>query len=369
MAISMQKMEKFKPHIAQIAAQATYAGMNIITRIALVDGMNHFVFVTYRQAVATLVLAPLAYVLERNQRPPLTWSIFFQIFLLALCGTTINQNLYFTGLYYTNSTYASATTNLIPVVTFLMATILRYEKVDIKTLRGKAKVVGTIICVGGAMVITLYKGSVIKLLTAYNFTANYMASKRVLGCILLFGSVFTWSSWITFQAPVVKKYPAELSLTALMCMLGAVQSGVLAFICEYKTPSVWSISWNIELLSYVYTGVLCSAFGFFVQTWCVHIKGPVFAAIFNPLNTILVSLLECLVFHDNLHVGSVVGAILIVGGLYSVLWGKAKDHKINNQGSPTEPDPSKSNNMVGDVDNQQTSIVIRQPLLQNGSDH
>lgn len=199
MAISMQKMEKFKPHIAQIAAQATYAGMNIITRIALVDGMNHFVFVTYRQAVATLVLAPLAYVLERNQRPPLTWSIFFQIFLLALCGTTINQNLYFTGLYYTNSTYASATTNLIPVVTFLMATILRYEKVDIKTLRGKAKVVGTIICVGGAMVITLYKGSVIKLLTAYNFTANYMASKRVLGCILLFGSVFTWSSWITFQ--------------------------------------------------------------------------------------------------------------------------------------------------------------------------
>ena len=57
----------------------------------------------------------------------------------------------------------------------------------------------------------------------------------------------------SMQSPVVKKYPAELSLTGLMCMLGAVQSGVLALICEYKTPSVWAIGWNIELLSYVYT--------------------------------------------------------------------------------------------------------------------
>lgn len=164
----------------------------------------------------------------------------------------------------------------------------------------------------------------------------------------------------------MKKYPAELSLTALMCMLGAVQSGVLAFICEYKTPSVWSISWNIELLSYVYTGVLCSAFGFFVQTWCVHIKGPVFAAIFNPLNTILVSLLECLVFHDNLHVGSVVGAILIVGGLYSVLWGKANDHETEQRG---ESGAEYSNNIngVGDVDDHQTAIDIKRPLLQSRS--
>eukprot|EP00253_Pinus_taeda_P009772 PITA_09772 len=365
MAACVQKMEKFKPHLAQVAVQIAYAGMNVLTKLALADGMNHFVFVTYRQIIATLAIAPLAYVLERKQRPPMTLSIFFQIFLLALGGIAINQNFYFAGLNYTNSTFAAATTNLIPVVTFVMATVLRYENVNIRSLRGLAKVVGTIVCVGGAMVMTLYKGSVIKMLNAY----NSIASNNILGSILLFASVFAWSSWIIFQAPVVKKYPAQLSLTAMMCMFGALQSGVIALIFEHNTSSVWTIGWNLELLSYVYTGLICSAFAFFVQTWCVHLKGPVFAAVFNPLNTIVVAILECFILHASLHVGSVVGSVLIVGGLYSVLWGKAKDHKINNQGNSTEVNPSKNNNMAGDAENQETAIAIRQPLLLNGSNY
>lgn len=364
MAGCVQKMGKFKPHLAQVAVQMAYAGMNVLTKVALADGMNHFVFVTYRQIIATLAIGPLAYVLERKRRPPMTWALLFQIFLLAFGGITINQNFYFAGLNYTNSTFAAATTNLIPVVTFLMATVLRYENVNIRSLRGVAKVVGTIVCVGGAMVMTLYKGSVIHMLNAYSSTAN----NSILGSILLFASVFSWSSWIIFQAPVVKRYPAQLSLTAMMCMFGAMQSGVIALIFEHSTSSVWTIGWNLELLSYIYTGLICSAFAFFVQTWCVHLKGPVFAAVFNPLNTIVVAILECFIFHASLHVGSVVGSLFIVGGLYSVLWGKAKDHKINNQGSPTEADPSKENNMAGDEENQENGIAIRQPLLQNGSD-
>jgi len=34
----------------------------------------------------------------------------------------------------------------------------RLEKVNIKSSRGKEKVIGTVICVGGAMIMTLYRG-------------------------------------------------------------------------------------------------------------------------------------------------------------------------------------------------------------------
>ena len=58
-------LESFKPHLVELAVQICVAGMIIITRVALDEGMSHFVFVTYTLAVATLVIAPVAYFLER----------------------------------------------------------------------------------------------------------------------------------------------------------------------------------------------------------------------------------------------------------------------------------------------------------------
>jgi len=268
MAVCKQKMEKFMPHLSQVAIQVAFAGMNILNKVALEHGMNNFVFVTYRQIIATLAIAPLAYYFERNQRPALTLSIFCQIFLLALGGITIGQNFFLAGLYYTNPTFASAIMNLIPPVTFVMATILRWENVDIRSMRGQAKVLGIIISVGGAMVMTLYRGPEIKMLNVNLKTYKSNENNRILGSILLFGAVITWSAWIVFQAPVVKKYPAQLSLTAIMCMLGAVQTGVIALICEHKTSSVWVIGSDLFSIcdlcaSLVYThkrACICSGF-------------------------------------------------------------------------------------------------------------
>lgn len=59
--------------------------------------------------------------------------------------------------------------------------------------------------------------------------------------------------WNWRQAPIRKRYPAKLSLTALMSLIGAVESALMAIILEYKKPNVWAIGWNIELLSVVYS--------------------------------------------------------------------------------------------------------------------
>lgn len=363
MGVCQQKLKKFMPHLSQVAVQAAYAGMNILNKVALQHGMNHFVFVTYRQTVATLAIAPFAYVLERHQRPPMTLSIFFQIFLLALCGITISQNFCLEGLYYTNSTFASAILNLIPPITFVMATSLRLENVNIKSRRGQAKVVGIIISVGGAMVMTLYKGPEIKMLTANLNAYNSKANNTVLGSMLLFGGVVSWAAWIIFQAPVVREYPAQLSLTAIMCFLGALQSGVIALVYAHKTWSVWIVGWNIELLSYVYSGLICSAFAIFVQAWCIHKMGPVFVAIFDPVCTVVAAILQYFVLHDNLNTGCVVGAVLIVVGLYPVLWGKAEDYKNE---CPVEVACSGENTVeVEDAHDMDTTLDISRPLLQN----
>lgn len=344
---------QFKPHIAQIAVQACLAGMNIITRVALDDGMSHFIFVAYTLAVATVAIAPFAYFLEKNKRPAMTCAIFWQIFALALCGTTLFQNLYFAGLEYTSATFATATTNLIPVVTFLMATTFRIEKVDIRSKYGQAKVVGTIVCVGGAMLMTFYTGPVLVGLT------GVLHNTWILGALMLFASCLFWSGWLTFQGPVVQKYPAEFSLTAIMMLQGTVQCALVA-VCFEPKASAWKLKWDIQLLSIVYSGVLCFAFAFFVQTYCIRLKGPIFAAMFNPTSTILVAILEPLILHVKYRLGSLLGTILIIAGLYSVLWGKANDGDNFVANTETQKARDGSNNNTSDC-----NIGIKEPLLEN----
>ena len=73
-------------HVAMLALQFGYAGMNVITKVSLNHGMSHYVLVVYRHAFATLSIAPFALVLERKVRPRITPWVFLQIFVLALLG-------------------------------------------------------------------------------------------------------------------------------------------------------------------------------------------------------------------------------------------------------------------------------------------
>jgi hypothetical protein len=59
-------VEKAKPYVAMISLQFGYAGMNVLTKVSLNQGMSHYVLVVYRHAFATLSIAPFALVLERS---------------------------------------------------------------------------------------------------------------------------------------------------------------------------------------------------------------------------------------------------------------------------------------------------------------
>jgi len=331
---SLQRIEKLKPYLSQIIVQVATAGVYIMVRIALADGMNHFAFVTYRQIVATIVIAPVAYLFERKQRVALTRPVLFQIFLLGTAIAT-THNCYIPGLHYTSSTFTAAAFNLVPVFTFVIATLKRQENVNLRSSRGQAKVIGTVICVGGAMIMTLYRGPELHFLSLgmKSHRITYRSKPNIiLGSILIFVGIVVWAAYIAFQAPVLKRYPAPLSLTALMTLVSAVESALIGVISEHKKSSLWAIGWNMELLSVVYSGIVGSALIFFLLAWGISKRGPVFVAVFSPLATIVTAILELIIIHVYLHLGSVVGAILIVVGLYITLWGKAKDVKTPNDG-------------------------------------
>ncbi|KAJ4842486.1 hypothetical protein Tsubulata_001846, partial [Turnera subulata] len=326
------------PYVAMIIVYLAYGGSNILMKVALEKGLNQLVFVAYRHIIGTILLGPFAYVLERTfnyntseckpsrkQRPSLTLPLFTKIFVVSTLGTTIYLNVYYAGLAYTSPTVASALSNVIPSLTFLMAVLLRMEKVKFTSGRGWAKVLGTLICIGGSLIFTFWKGGylyksleekpLVNIYSDSKVELSYAKDNWIKGVALILISNVAWSAWLILQAVLCKVYPAPLSLTTWICFIGSVESSVLALFFA-RDSELWKLGWN---------GVVITALVYNLQYWCISVKGPVFASMFNPLGVVFVATFSAIAFAERLHLGSLIGGALIIVGLYCVLWAKSQE--------------------------------------------
>lgn len=135
---------------------------------------------------------------------------------------------------------------------------------------GLAKVAGTVLCVVGATVITLYKGptiyspatrvnSIISSSTTttpvFDFGTLSLGDAKgknwTLGCLYLIGHCLSWSGWLVLQAPVLKKYPARLSVTSYTCFFGLLQFLFIALIVE-RDAQAWIFQSGGEVFTIFY---------------------------------------------------------------------------------------------------------------------
>ncbi|XP_012467681.1 WAT1-related protein At1g68170 [Gossypium raimondii] len=327
-----------KHAMLMVVIQVIFAGVNVLYKLAANDGMSLRIIVAYRFLFATAVMVPLALLVDR-ERPKLTWTILLQAFLCALLGGTLSQNLYIESMALTSATFVSAMANLTPAITFIMAIIMGLEKLGFRTMAGRAKVLGTVIGIGGAMLLTFYKGLQINmgsthfhlLLSHGPISSNAPSTNHhLLGALLALTSCISYSLWLNIQAKMSENYPCYYSSTALICIIGTIQAVVFA-LCMEKDMSQWKLGWNIRLLTVAYSGILASGLVFSVVSWCVRMKGPLYVSVFSPLMVVLVALAGSLFLEEKLYLGSIIGAVLIVMGLYVVLWGKGKETKVVNK--------------------------------------
>ncbi|KAI3822641.1 hypothetical protein L1987_10236 [Smallanthus sonchifolius] len=329
-----------KPFFAVIFIQFGFAGMDILSKAALNEGISNYVFVVYRHAVATILMAPFAIIFDRKIRPKMTRSVFIKIMFLALLEPVIDQNLFFMGMKATTATFTAAMCNILPAITFVMACILRLEKLNLKDMRSQAKVIGTVTTIAGAMVMTLIKGPIIELFWTKGRTYHEVASQGVdlhhslKGAIMIAIGCFSWSGFMVLQAITLKSYPAELSLTAWICVMGMVEGAIVALIMERGNTAVWAIKWDTSLVAVLYTGIVCSALAYYIQGLIMKTRGPVFVTAFSPLSMVIVAVMGSIILAEQMYTGRVIGAIVIVAGLYLVVWGKGKDQDV--QSLPVE---------------------------------
>lgn len=127
------------------------------------------------------------------------------------------------------------------------------EKVNMKSNNGRAKILGTLISVIGALTLLLYKG--IPLIKPDQLSVSTNPSKKTkrfgLGSAFLSGGSLAWSSWFLIQTRIGQNFPYRYSSTWTMSFFSAIQSAILCFVTN-RNVSEWVLKGEQRILSVVY---------------------------------------------------------------------------------------------------------------------
>ncbi|KAG4932702.1 hypothetical protein JHK87_046704 [Glycine soja] len=245
-------------------------GLTTLGKATMSRGMNHFVFVVYSNALATLILLS---------------SSFF---------------------------------------------INRMEKLNIGSSISQIKVMGTVLSIAGALLVTLYKGSPIISFRTQPSPSQPLpsllaaTSNWVIGGLFFATASISPAAWNITQAAILKGDSSQLTILAYYCLFGTIQSAILSLIVV-RDPNEWKIRPDVELIAVFYSATVGSVVTFSVNTWCIKKKGAVFISLFKPVGIAIAAFSTVVFLGETLHVGSVIGAVVIAIGFYTVLWAQSKE--------------------------------------------
>ncbi|XP_010533056.1 PREDICTED: WAT1-related protein At1g70260 [Tarenaya hassleriana] len=332
------RREEIVPFMVMVLMEGCTIALTIMAKTALTGGMSPFVFVVYTNALGSFLLLPFSFFFHKQERTEL--SIFsrpllVRIFFLGFTGVFMFQNLAFVGLSFSSPIVVCAMGLLLPSFSFLLSLLLGRSSLEWQNTSTRAKVVGTLISVSGAIVEEFYKGpyirpssspsptgllrSIPRLFVYYKIPDNW-----VLGGVFLAAAVFSVAIFNVIQMGTVQKYPQVMKVASFYSIVGTLQCLAFSLFME-RDPSAWSIKPNFDLLLIIVTGIFGSVVRTSVQVKCAQMKGPFYVPLFKPFGIFWASLFGTSFFVNSLHYGSVLGAAIGGVGYFTVTWGQMKE--------------------------------------------
>ncbi|KAM7485599.1 hypothetical protein LguiA_001608 [Lonicera macranthoides] len=314
--------------IGLLIGEVLTAGLQLLSKVVMSSEENSafmFALMTYRHLLAAVCLVPVALYFERGNVKNMTWSACLWLFMVALTGISIGLGFFYFGQRDTTATYATNFLNLIPIVTFIFSAILRIERLRVRTRAGKIKIGGAILCLGGALTISLYKGTTLHIGPHRKYEGATMIYhhnyKR--GTLFLVASILAYAARFIMQVKLSNVFPYKYWATTLICIMASFQQVIIG-LCMKRNKAAWSLGWNLQLV-WVISGAMVSIVTSCLVLWAVVKRGPTYPSMFKPISLILVAVAEALFFHQDITLGSLLGMCIIIIGLYLFLWAKNKE--------------------------------------------
>nr|GEU69738.1 WAT1-related protein At3g28050-like [Tanacetum cinerariifolium] len=267
------------PFVGMVVNNVAQVGSTLAAQKAIATGMHTFSFIFYSNALAFLILLPAAFLVHSRS------------FLAEVIG--------YAGITYVSATVATAILNLIPGFTFVFALIFGVERLD---YGGSAKLIGTLVTVVGALVVTFYKGPTIITYRLSSITPQYLdqSSHWILGGVLMLIDSVIAALFVVAQALTLKKHSSMLIWMLAYRSITAVLAFLASLILEHDLSAlVYGLKQGYFVI--LYSGFFGCGFQITIGAWCMRMKGPLFVVMFQPL-------------------GIAIAAIIGVSGGWSPLW-------------------------------------------------
>ncbi|XVF10844.1 hypothetical protein REPUB_Repub07fG0218100 [Reevesia pubescens] len=227
--------------------------------------------------------------------------------LLLFCfRVTLFQSLFLKGINLTSPAVATAMPNLAPGLIFIIAWACRMEKVTISCQYSKVKIGGTLLCVLGALTMSVMQSTVspkdARMIAAPTNDVIFDKDK-IIGCMYLMAAVLVLSSNVVLQATTLGDFPAPMSLCAITSLIGVIITAMVQLVEDHDLQWGWplvSIKYIIgfSLLGGAVGGVCVSFNG-----WAMKKKGPVLVSMFSPIGTVITVVLSFFTLGQTISLG------------------------------------------------------------------
>ncbi|CAK9311106.1 unnamed protein product [Citrullus colocynthis] len=188
-----------------MAVQFIYAGNSVLLSYLMSLGLNPLTIVVCFASTTSLFVSPLAVYFERSKWPKkLSFKLTLQLVLISFGGVTLFQTLLLEGIKLTSPAMATAMPNLAPGLILIIASCCRLERVKLSCVYSKVKILGTLLCVVGALTMSIMQSTITipakdQLITTSQPTIVLFNKEKIVGCLYLMLAVFILSSNVVLQ--------------------------------------------------------------------------------------------------------------------------------------------------------------------------
>ena len=288
-------MQNTKAYIMLVCATLFWAGNFMVGKYAFLVEIPPLTLVFYRWLLVWIILLPFTFKEIIKYKDTILNNLPL-LFFLGFTSVGLFNSFTYLSLIHTQVINASLFNTAIPAIIILLCFLFKIEKTN------KFQILGLIISACG--ILTIITKLKLDILLSLNFNK---------GDLIMIGGVLTWGVYSTLLKK--KKFTLPLlTLVHVICTFGLI-SVFPQFLYEYYNEQIINFDLNL-----VYTLIFLALFPSIGSYYCwagaVSIIGANRAGISLSLIPLFSSIMAILIYGEVFELFHLIGAILIILGLF-----------------------------------------------------